>query len=160
MKKVRASIFETNSSATHTLVLSNIDEVSYYPPGSKIAIRWADTDDDYCYTTLQEKVSYLVSHLARKYKYSVYTYEDLLSEIRNDYEFRELQDYLSDLRDGYEIVFPPSYDGDIEEIVNINHQLIENYLVDVLNDLIEPDTLQDKLKIVLSQDQRIELGRD
>ena len=164
MKKVREGLFETNSSSTHTLVYSNHAE-DYYPPGHKIAIKWADTDDDCNYTTLEEKVSYLVSHIARKYIYHVYRYEDLIEEIKKDYEYLELENYLKTLnkRGGYEIVFPPGEDRDEEEwdwLININHQLIENSLEDVLDDLLEPNSLEDKLAKILSPGSYIELGRD
>lgn len=159
MKIFREKVFETNSSSTHSLVLTNIDDASYYPPGSKIAIVWADTDEDTCYVTLREKVSYLVSHIARKYKYNVYKYEDLLEEVRNDYEFKELEAFLRRLKDGYEIVFPEKID-DLDDFLSINHQLIENDLEAVLDDLLTPESLEDKIGKVLSPNQKIELGRD
>lgn len=158
MKIVRESVFETNSSSTHTLVIRKSGE-SFYPESTRLAVKWADTDDDFCYSTFQEKVSYLVSHIADKHRFNVYTYEDLLDEIENDWEYRELREYVENL--GYKIVFPPSYRGDIEEIVNINHQLRERTLEEVLDDLIcEHHSLKSKLTTVLGSESLIELGRD
>ena len=85
MKIVRESVFETNSSSTHTLVIRKSGE-SFYPESTRLAVKWADTDDDFSYSTFQEKVSYLVSHIADKHRFNVYTYEDLLDEIENDWE--------------------------------------------------------------------------
>ena len=164
MKIKRIGVFETNSSSTHSLVYSN-DTSGYYPHGKKLAVKWADTDDDYNYTTLQEKVSYLVSHIARKYMYNVYKYDDLIEEIRDDYEFQAIEKYLKNINNsgGYEIVFPPCKDREEEEwdwLININHQLIENNLEDVLDDLLEPETLDDKISEVLSPGNFIQIGHD
>ena len=164
MKKIRTDIFETNSSSTHSLVYTKATE-GYYPPGKKLAIHWADTDDDYNYSTLEEKVSYLVSHIARKYIYHVYKYDDLIDEIKNDYEYQAVEEYLKNINNsgGYEIVFPSCPDRDDEEwdwLININHQLIENNLEDVLDDLLEPNSLEDKISEVLSPGSFIEIGHD
>ena len=166
MRKVRCNIFETNSSSTHDLVLTKATS-DYYPPGNKLAIRWADTDDDYRYITLEEKVSYLVSHVARKHIYHVYKYEDLLEEIKDDYEYQEIVRYLKNINEKYEIVFPPykevvneDGDSDLMWIININHQLMEDTLDAVLDDLIKPTSYQSKLAEVLSPDNFIEIGHD
>ena len=56
------------------------------------------------------------------------------------------------------MVFPKEYKGDIEEIVYINHQLLERDLNSVLEDLITEE--RDYLAEVLDPTQVIELGHD
>lgn len=156
MERKREKVFETNSSSTHSLVfVTNNDK--YTSPSNKIVIQFADTDSDTTYVTLKEKVSYLVSHIIRKYMYDSPDYYDLIEQVENDYDFRRLQRYVME-HFHKEICFPKSYKGDIDEIVNINHQLVENNLDDVLSDIINED--RNYLEEVLSPNAIIRLGSD
>lgn len=153
----RNNIFETNSSSTHSLVLNNQGISDYIAPNSTILVKFADTDDDYIYSTLQDKVSYLVSHIVNRYKYNAADYDSLIDDVKDSYDFRRLSDYVRD-HFNKEIVFPNTYDGDLDDIVNINHQLYENSLDGVLEDICceEHDLLDD----VLNSNAYIKLGHD
>lgn len=156
MRLCRYNIFETNSSSTHDLVVANTHE-DYLPPNSTILIRFINTDDDIYYRTLQDKVSYLVSHIVNNYKYNAATYEDLIEDVKESYDFRKLDDYVFD-HYGKRIVFPEKYDFDLDDIVYINHQLHEFNLSDVLEDLVCPR--HELLDIVLNPDKAISIGHD
>lgn len=126
MIQIRNSVFETNSSSTHTLVIGINDIDDYLPYGRHIKIHWIDTDDYQILETLEEKLSYLISHIANKLKYSCNNYEELLEEINENYEYNRIKKFILNIFDK-EIRFPDNsknYYDDIEDIVEINHQLI------------------------------------
>lgn len=158
MKKIRNKIFETNSSSTHSLsYCGNVNLDTYTPVGDKIVIEFINTDDGGTFTTLKRKVSYLVSHIVNNYKYNCLDYEDLVEQVSNSYDFKRISNYVKN-KYGKEVVFPKEYKGDIEEIVYINHQLLERDLDSVLEDLITEE--RDYLAEVLDPTQVIELGHD
>lgn len=158
MKKIRYNTFETNSSSTHSLTLGRkIDD--YLPIENDLEIRFINTDDETVLTTLKDKVSYLVSHVASWYKYIVENYDDLIRNIKEDYDYKELERFVYE-KYGKKIVFPKEYDGYIEDIVEINHQLMSynHSLEDVIRDMIESETYL--FNEVLSNGKDIEFGRD
>ncbi len=159
MKKIRNNVFETNSSSTHSLTIGRtVDKNDYEPFGKNLKIRWINTDDETVLVTLTDKVSYLVSHIASWYKYNAEDYDDLLKQVQDNWDFKRLRDYVYD-RYGKEIVFP-KYTGDIEDIVEINHQLVsyEHDLQEVMEDMITYDlNLFDE---VLQNGKDIVFGRD
>lgn len=158
MKKIRNKTFETNSSSTHSLsYCGNVNLDTYIPVGNKIVIEFINTDDGGTFTTLKRKVSYLVSHIVNNYKYNCLDYEDLVEQVSNSYDFKRISNYVKN-KYGKEVVFPKEYKGDIEEIVYINHQLLERDLDGVLADLITEE--RDYLAEVLDPTQVIELGHD
>ena len=158
MKKIRNKTFETNSSSTHSLsYCGNVNLDTYTPVGDKIVIEFINTDDGGTFTTLKRKVSYLVSHIVNNYKYNCLDYEDLVEQVSNSYDFKRISNYVKN-KYGKEVVFPKEYKGDIEEIVYINHQLLERNLDSVLEDLITEE--RDYLAEVLDPTQVIELGHD
>lgn len=158
MKKIRNKTFETNSSSTHSLsYCGNVNLDTYTPVGDKIVIEFINTDDGGTFTTLKRKVSYLVSHIVNNYKYNCLDYEDLVEQVSNSYDFKRISNYVKN-KYGKEVVFPKEYKGDIEEIVYINHQLLERDLNSVLEDLITEE--RDYLAEVLDPTQVIELGHD
>ena len=158
MKKTRVEVFETNSSSTHSLsYCKNVDLKEYIPVGDKIIIDFINTDMGGVFVTLKEKVSYLVSHIINNYKYNCLDYEDLVEQVSNSYDFKRIKTYVKK-HYNKEIVFPKKYDGDIDEIVGINHQLLERNLEGVLQDLITEE--RDYLAEVLEPSQVIELGHD
>jgi hypothetical protein len=158
MKKIRNKTFETNSSSTHSLsYCGNVNLDTYTPVGDKIVIDFINTDDGGTFTTLKRKVSYLVSHIVNNYKYNCLDYEDLVEQVSNSYDFKRISNYVKN-KYGKEVVFPKEYKGDIEEIVYINHQLLERDLDSVLEDLITEE--RDYLAEVLDPTQVIELGHD
>ena len=59
MKKIRNNVFETNSSSTHALTTGRVLNQDYIPYGNNLKIKWFDEEETL--TTLQDKVSYLVS---------------------------------------------------------------------------------------------------
>ena len=156
MEKIRQGVFETNSSSTHALTVGKKLEKDYLPYGNNLKIRWFD--EERTLTTLQEKVSYLVSHIASWYQYNAEDYEDLLNEIKSNYDFKRIEKYVLDTY-GKKIVFP-EYEGNIEDVVEINHQLTSwnNNLDEILEDLIEEP--RDYLAEVLEDGKIIEFGRD
>ena len=86
------------------------------------------------------------------------SYEDLIEQVKRNYDFIELENYVME-KYGKKIVFPSSYKGNIENIVNINHQLISwnKSLKEVIEDMIlERDIFKD----VLEDGYYIEFGRD
>ena len=158
MKKIRNKTFETNSSSTHSLsYCGNVNLDTYTPVGDKIVIEFINTDDGGTFTTLKRKVSYLVSHIVNNYKYNCLDYEDLVEQVSNSYDFKRISNYVKN-KYGKEVVFPKEYKGDIDEIVYINHQLLERNLDGVLEDLIKEE--RDYLAEVLDPTQVIELGHD
>ena len=126
MKQIRTGTFETNSSSTHSLVVTDKQQAEYIPLARHIKINWIDTDDYYILETLEEKASYLISYIANKIKYSCNNYEELLDEIKDNFEFKGIEQYIKD-KFNKEIRFPENKDGifdDVEYIAEINHQLI------------------------------------
>ena len=156
MEKIRQGVFETNSSSTHSLTIGRKMEKDYLPYGNNLKIKWFDEEENLA--TLQEKVSYLVSHIASWYKYNAENYEDLLDEIKSNYDFKRIEKYVLNTY-GKKIVFP-EYEGSVEDVVEINHQLTawNNTLDEVLEDLI--DEPRDYLAEVLEDGKIIEFGRD
>lgn len=70
----------------------------------------------------------------------------------------EIKKYVKERYDK-DIVFPEKYDGDLEEIVYINHQLTDwRDLDDLLTEIITYDHVL--LDEVLSPNSSIEIGRD
>lgn len=156
MRKIRNSVFETNSSSTHALTIGRKLGKDYAPFGSNIKIRWFDEEETL--TTLEEKVSYLVSHIASWYQYNAEDYEDLIEQVKNNWDFKRIEQYVSD-NYGKKIVFP-KYSGNVEDLTVINHQLISwnHSLSEVLEDLVDEE--RDLLAEVLQDGKDIEFGRD
>lgn len=168
MKAIRQETFETNSSSTHSLAIKTYKE-KYLSPSSTLVVDFINTDDCTVLSTLKEKVSYLVSQIIDKYKYNVYDYNDLKEQVESDYDFKRIADYVME-HFGKKVVLPKSYkvhdyvdeDGeaynDLDEIVNINHQIRYTNLDDLLNDLVTEH--HDLLDDVLNENTLIEFGRD
>ena len=135
MKAIRQETFETNSSSTHSLVIKTYKE-KYLSPSSTLVVDFINTDDCYVLSTLKEKVSYLVSQIVDRYKYDVY--------------------------DSYKVHSYVDEDGDthnnLDEIVNINHQIRCTSLEELIEDLVTEH--HDLLDDVLSENTLIEFGRD
>ena len=159
MKKIRNSIFETNSSSTHALSIGNKLNENYIPFSDNLKIKWIKTDEETVLSTLTEKVSYLVSHIASWYKYDAVDYNDLLEKIKSNYDFRVLENFIK-IKYKKQIVFPKTYKGDIEDIVDINHQLISwnHSLTEVLQDIT--DNVFGNMYKVLEDGKYIVFGRD
>lgn len=158
MRKTRNDIFETNSSSTHALVYNKEENYGFLSPSNQLIINFVDTDDDTTYDTLREKVSYLVSQIINKYKYDVLSYEDLIEELEEDYDFQRIKKYVKERYDK-DIVFPEKYDGDLDNIVYIDHQLTDWYdLDDLLTEIITYDHVL--LDEVLYPNSSIKIGRD
>lgn len=157
MKKVRENVFETNSSSTHSLTVGRTKGNNYTQPGKFLKIRWFNEEETL--TTLEEKVSYLVSHIASWYKWNAPSYEALIEEIKDNWDFKRIERFI---KENYnkEIVFPEKYDGALEDIVEINHQLQSwNHRLDeVLEELVDYE--RDYLAEVLQDGQDIQFGRD
>ena len=183
MKQIRNGIFETNSSSTHSLIISDRSDAGYIPLAKHIKIEWINTDDYYVLETLGEKISYLVSHIANKVQYSCNTYEELIEEVTENSEYKEIAEYVRKTFDK-EIRFPVNKDGiydDVEYITEINHQLVpwgtNAVVAETLDDLIrymensDEDRLfneeeqgdlsfEQKLDIYLKNGNYIRFGRD
>lgn len=181
MKQIRNGVFETNSSSTHSLIISNRSDEGYIPLAKHIKIQWIDTDDFFGLETLEEKLSYLISHIAARVKYSCNNYDELLEEVTENYEYQQIAKYIKDKFDK-EIRFPANKNGeydDVEYIAEINHQLLPwgsgAVVEDVLDELIQyredehgdrfEDTLKDltfnqKLDIYFKNGTYISFGRD
>ena len=159
MKKIRRETFETNSSSTHALSIGKKLDNDYTPFGDTLKIYWMNTDDESVLNTLKEKVSYLVSHIASWYKYDDENYDELLEQIKSNYYFHMLEDFVK-IKYNKQIVFPKTYEGDIEDIVNINHQLTSwnHSLTEILEDIVDED--RDYLAEVLEDGNNIVFGRD
>lgn len=158
MKVLRQSMFETNSSSTHSLVMKNSNiESDYLPFGDTLKIEFFDEERPL--TTLKEKVSYLVSHIVSWYKYDAEDYEELIRQVRENYDFKRIASYVEE-KFHKKIVFPKEYKGDLDDIVTINHQLIswDRDIEEVLQDIVNND--RDYLAEVLNPDAIIEFGRD
>lgn len=162
MKKIRRETFETNSSSTHALSIGKKLDNDYTPFGDTLKIYWMNTDDESVLNTLKEKVSYLVSHIASWYKYDVEDYDELLEQIKSNYDFHMLEDFVK-IKYNKQIVFPKTYEGDIEDIVNINHQLTSwnHSLTEILEDIEDiVDEDRNYLAEVLEDGNNIVFGRD
>ena len=159
MLKKRINTFETNSSSTHALSIGTELHENYVPYGKNLKIRWMDTDDERVLSTLTDKVSYLVSHIASWYKYNAVDYEDLIDQIKDDMNFKMIDVYVK-YKYKKEIVFPEKYEGDLEDIVNINHQLTSwnHDINEVVRDIVDEE--RDYLAEVLEDGKYITFGRD
>ena len=158
MKVLRQNIFETNSSSTHSLIMKNSNiESDYLPFGDTLKIEFFNEERPL--TTLKEKVSYLVSHIVSWYKYDAEDYEELIRQVRENYDFKRIASYVEE-KFHKKIVFPKEYKGDLDDIVTINHQLIswDRNIEEVLQDIVNND--RDYLAEVLNPDAIIEFGRD
>ena len=82
MKKIRKNVFETNSSSTHALTVGRVLGEDYVPYGNNLKIKWFDEEETL--TTLKDKVSYLVSHIASWYVYNAEDYEDLIEQVKEN----------------------------------------------------------------------------
>lgn len=167
METIRYNVFETNSSSTHALTIGR-NEDNYTARGNKIKVVFSNTDNMYILNTLSEKVSYLVSHIVDSYVSGAEDYDDLIDQVKQDFEFKILKNYVKE-HFNKEIVFPKTYRGDIEDIVYIDHQLIERTLDDVLYDILYDAEdkeqnldipIEQKLDRVLSPKRDIMFGRD
>ena len=156
MKKIRNNVFETNSSSTHALTTTNNLGKNYVPFGNTLKIRFFDEEETL--TTLADKVSYLVSHIISWYKWDAASYDDLIEQVKENSDFRRIEYYVRE-RYGKQIVFPEKYDGNLEDIVEINHQLQSwgHNLDEVLRDMINERDLLDE---VLSDGKMIVFGSD
>lgn len=156
MKKIRNNVFETNSSSTHALTVGRVLGEDYVPYGNNLKIKWFDEEETL--TTLKDKVSYLVSHIASWYIYNAEDYEDLIEQVKENWDFKRIENYVWE-KYGKKIVFP-KYNGDLEDMVEINHQLIswEHHLDEVLEDIVNEE--RDYLAEVLEDGKDIEFGRD
>ena len=169
MKKVRNNVFETNSSSTHALSVTKGNHSDYLSPSDTLVVEFIDTDDCRVLSSLKEKVSYLVSHIAHRYKWDVYDYDDLKEQVEKSLDFRRIADFVMS-RYGKKVVLPKKYkvnrwvdeDGNtynsLEDIVNINHQITCSNLDELLEDLVNHD--RNLLDEVLREDTVIEFGRD
>ena len=167
MLSIRRNTFETNSSSTHSL---NFEENNNYLPiiGNIITIKFIDTDTDFIYASLSEKVSYLVGHIIDNYKYNCETYLELKDAVEEDWRYKDIENYIKNTFN-ISIRLPKNYSSkkDLENIVYINHQLTESYFEDVLDDLLSTYnistsglTFVDKLAKILDKDYYICIGRD
>lgn len=158
IRKIRNGVFETNSSSTHALVYNSKENYDFLSPSSQLIINFVDTDDDTTYDTLREKVSYLVSQIVNNYKDNVLSYKDLIEEVEGNYDFQRIKEYVKERYDK-DIVFPKKYDGDLDNIVYINHQLTDwRNLDDLLTEIVTYDHIL--LDEVLSPSSSIEIGHD
>lgn len=150
METIRYNVFETNSSSTHALTIGR-NEDDYTAKGNKIRVVFSDTENMYVLNTLNEKVSYLVSHIVDSYVSGAEDYDDLIDQVKQDFEFKILKNYVKE-HFNKEIVFPKKYKGDIDDIVSINHNLIERTLDDVLYDIIyDAEDKEQKLDVPIEQ---------
>lgn len=158
IRKSRNGVFETNSSSTHALVYNSKENYDFLSPSSQLIINFVDTDDDTTYDTLREKVSYLVSQIINNYKDNVLSYKDLIEEVEGNYDFQRIKKYVKERYDK-DIVFPEKYEGDLDYIVNINHQLTDWHDLDeLLTEIVTYDHVL--LDEVLSPSSSIEIGHD
>lgn len=156
MKNIRENTFETNSSSTHSLAYIRKQE-NYLPEGNELKIRFIDTDEEFVLSTLEDKVSYLVAHIINKYKWDEQSYGELIERVTNNYDYKMLEDYIWE-HYKKRIVFPEKYNGDIEDIVQINHQLIESDFSEVLRMICDEN--RDYLGEIFDENKCIEFGRD
>lgn len=156
MKKIRSGVFETNSSSTHSVSIGKPFD-DFLPESNKIIIDFIDTDDYYTLTTLREKVSYLVSQIINRYKWDVEDYDDLVEQVKDSYDFKRIEEFVRTVYKK-EIVFPKKYEGDLEYIVEINHQIACSNLDGLLDDLLRYE--RDDLATVLQNGTIIKFGRD
>ena len=156
MRTIREDTFETNSSSTHSLAYIRKQE-NYLPEGNELKIRFIDTDEEFVLSTLEDKVSYLVAHIINKYKWDEQSYGELIERVTNNYDYKMLEDYIWE-HYKKRIVFPEKYNGDIEDIVQINHQLIESDFSEVLRMICDEN--RDYLGEIFDENKCIEFGRD
>lgn len=156
MKTIREDTFETNSSSTHSLTYIKRQE-NYLPKGNELKIRFINTDEEFVLSTLEDKVSYLVAHIINKYKWDEQSYGELIERVTNNYDYKMLEDYIWE-HYKKRIVFPEKYNGDIEDIVQINHQLIESDFSEVLRMICDEN--RDYLGEIFDENKCIEIGRD
>ena len=85
-------------------------------------------------------------------------YEDLIEQVKENWDFKRIENYVWE-KYGKKIVFP-EYNGNLEDMVEINHQLISwgHHLDEVLEDIVNEE--RDYLAEVLEDGKDIEFGRD
>lgn len=164
--KVRNSLFETNSSSTHTLALaSSRGSFSYIDDNSTDIKITIFNDESYPLTTLQEKLSYLVSHIMMHQIYDASNYDDIIEFVNYDRDYVTLHGYVS--RVYYKnIVLPSRIDFERHDI-EINHQLYATCFYELLSDIlyytigeIHDKSIEEMLEYILDEKYIIEFGRD
>lgn len=163
----RLNIFETNSSSTHALTIKDYEDTHYLSPSNKLIVDFINTDDERVLTTLRAKVSYLVSLIINRYKYDCIDYADLKEQVEHSYDFIKIKDKVKE-KFGKEVVLPEkyvTYDEDdnpisdnLNDIVNINHQLYSDSLQESLEDMTNYG--RDLLDEALSSNTKIVFGSD
>ena len=165
---LRNNVFETNSSSTHTLSIGNKRE-DYLPKNKRMVIRFINTDEERTLTTLKDKVSYLVSQIINRYKYNYNEYEELKERVEDSYDYQRIKDYVYD-RFGITIELPKNHKvtrykdeygntyTNLDEIVEINHQISYGDLDELLRDLVIEN--REYLDDVLDENSYIVFGRD
>jgi len=131
VKVIRKGMFETNSSSIHSLVLKKEDCYFYTDGRKKLYIKWYDFDGNIKnLLTLEDKVSYLVTHMGNRKKYSVESYQELIEELEESYDFRDIKKIVLEAFDK-ELVFKKltkSEEKNFEDIVSVNHELSDVYM--------------------------------
>lgn len=165
---LRNNVFETNSSSTHTLSIGNKRE-DYLPKSKRMVVRFINTDEERTLTTLKDKVSYLVSQIINRYKYNYNEYEELKERVEDSYDYQRIKDYVYD-RFGITIELPKNHKvtrykdeygnayTNLDEIVEINHQISCGDLDELLKDLVIEN--KEYLDDVLDENSYIVFGRD
>lgn len=159
MRTIRKNTFETNSSSTHSVTMCQENIENYVDDNDEILITFVDTSKFSGFGTLQEKLSYLVSHIANYYKDANDNYESFIDDIKHDWDFIDLEDFIK-TRYNKRIVFPENFEGHLEDIVDINHQLYEYDFADVLKDMCSERENEFYFEIIFQPKAYIEIGRD
>lgn len=164
---MRNKTFETNSSSTHSLVLKRYVDDAYTSASNKIVVDFINTESMHRASSLKEKVSYLVSQIINNYKYDVLDYKDLKEQVENDYNFKRINEYVKE-HFNKEVVLPNEFDNydededyekSIDEIVSINHQLVNHDFDELLKDIVISYN-RDFLGEILNPNTEIEFGHD
>lgn len=156
--KIRYNTFETNSSSTHSLTIKRYKDDFYLSESNKIIVEFIDTNDYISLTSLKEKVSYLVSLIVNRYKYVILNYKDLKEQVENCLDFIRIKNYVKETYNK-DVILPENIElENVEDIVEINHQLYSTSLDETLQDLVSSNL--DYLGMVLSPETNIRIGHD
>ncbi len=112
MRKVRAGVFETNSSAVHCLVMPEkyIEKSNLKITRGKIKVSFLNDDFEFPCDTQESKLSYLITQIA--YKNCGWNWRDL----EEDYEYKTVKEFVCDYTGAKDIKIDYSTEP------GINHQ--------------------------------------
>ena len=158
MKIIRRSMFETNSSAVHSLVYTagfKLSPCRLKLKNGCITTQFGDFDKDYGrLTTQSEKLSYLVTLCTKSSIITKSDYDYYMQLLEDSYDFHNIEDDLKKHIPGMEkLVVKPSQGSN-------NHQTLITDLYEFLGGYNNGSIAVSPAEFILCDDIIVEMGRD